>query len=337
VLGSIAKILLVDDEEANRELLARLLRLSGYAISHAPDGDAAFAAIAADPPDVILIDANLAGVDGYTICRTLKSNLATRLIPVVLLTAVDDRRQRIQGIRAGADDFLGMPIDTEELRSRVRSLVRLKRYTDELDSADSVITSLVLTVEARDAYTKGHCWRLAQYATALGRAIGLDAEQVGALERGGYLHDVGKIGIPDALLLKPGPLTDEEFAVMKQHTLIGERLCGHMRSLALVRPIVRHHHERRDGSGYPDGLSGDAIPLLAEIVAIADTFDAVTTDRPYRKGRPAAVGYEELALEAARERWRPELVEAFVALGRADELVPVRALNGAPPPRGDGR
>jgi putative two-component system response regulator len=324
VLGGTPRILLVDDEHANRELLARLLRLNGYAIGHVADGESALAAIAEEPPDVVLLDVSLPGIDGFTVCRTIKSNPATRLIPVVLLTEVGDRQRRIQGIRAGADDFLGKPFDTEELRARVRSLVRLKRYTDELDSADSVITSLVLTVEARDAYTEGHCRRLAHYATALGRALGLEADQIHALDRGGYLHDVGKIGIPDAVLHKPGPLTAAEFALMKEHAAIGERLCGPMRSLALVRPIIRHHHERRDGSGYPDGLCGDDIPLLAEIVAIADTFDAVTTDRPYRKARPAAAGYEELAVEAARERWRPELVEAFVALGRADELAPVR-------------
>ena len=219
---------------------------------------------------------------------------------MVFLTGLDSREDRIKAIKAGADDFLSKPFHPEELRARVRSLVQLKHHTDELESAESVIRGLALTVEARDKYTNGHCQRLASYATALGTALGLPADALKALGRGAYLHDVGKVGIPDEVLLKPSKLTDAEFAVMQQHTVIGDSLCGDMRSLAPVRPIVRHHHERLDGSGYPDRLSGDAIPLLAQIVGIVDAYDAMTTTRPYREARQVDVACRELVAERLR-------------------------------------
>jgi putative two-component system response regulator len=260
------------------------------------------------------------GIDGFEVCRRIKQNPATRLTPVVMVTGLDERKDRIDGINAGADDFIVKPFDSQELRARVQSLIKLKRYTDDLESAESVIMSLALTVEARDVYTEGHCKRLAAYATALGEALHLSAEDLAALHRGGYLHDVGKIGIPDAVLLKPSRLTPDEFALMKDHTVIGERLCGNLRSLGLVRGIVRHHHERLDGSGYPDGLRGDHVPLLAQIVGIADVYDAVTSTRPYRAAGPAERGYEELLGDVAAGARRCDLVEAFIALGRAGLL-----------------
>ena len=215
----------------------------------------------------------------------MKKNDATRLTPVVLITALNEREGKIRWINSGADDFLTKPIDAHELKARVRSLVRLKRYTDDLDSAESVILSLALTIEARDTYTEGHCQRLAGYATALGARLNLNDEDMAALHRGGFLHDIGKVGISDAVLLKPARLSEREYEDVKRHTVIGDRLCGELRSLRQVRPIVRHHHERLDGSGYPDGLSGDAIPLLAQIMGVVDVYDAVTTARPYKPAR----------------------------------------------------
>jgi putative two-component system response regulator len=278
------------------------------------DGVAALAAIAADPPDVVQLDWILPGVTGIEICRQLKSDRSTRLIPVIILTGLDARETRLEGIRAGADDFLTKPFDRGELQARVRSLARLKLYTDELDSAETIIRSLALTIEARDERTEGHCQRLAAYATALGTAIGLPADTQSALEKGGFLHDVGKIGIPDAVLLKPARLTSEEMEVMRGHTTIGERLCGDLRSLAAVRPIVRWHHERLDGSGYPDGLRGEAVPLTAQIIGIVDTFDAVTTTRPYRPARSLAQGCEELLEDARCGRFDADLVNEFIRL-----------------------
>ncbi len=230
------------------------------------------------------------------------------------MTGHGAREHRIRGIHAGADDFLTKPFDAEELHARIASLARLKEYTDELESAEAILRSLALTIDARDPYTDGHCERLATFAVSLGESLGLSKEELFALNRGGYLHDIGKIGIPDSILLKPTKLTPEEFELMKQHTLIGDRLCGELRSLRLVRTIVRHHHEALDGSGYPDRLRGAEVPLLAQIVGIVDLFDAVTTSRPYRSALPREYAFSELRSECARGRRDPQLVEPFIAL-----------------------
>ena len=311
------RIVVADDLPANLSLFDRLLSSEGYAVHTATNGDAALELIARHQPDLILADVVMPGRDGFAVCRAVKANPDTRLTPVVLVTALTDTEQKIQGLDAGADDFLTKPVNAPELRARVRSLMRIKRYTDDLESAESVIMSLALTIEARDATTDGHCQRLASHAVALGRAMGLGADDLDALERGGYLHDVGKVGVPDAVLLKPGPLTDDEYRVMQQHTVIGDRLCGSLRSLKSVRTIVRHHHERLDGSGYPDGLSGADVPLLAQIISIVDVFDALTSVRPYRAPATIDEACAELEREAGRGWKNRELVSAFTAMMRA--------------------
>src|SRR5687767_10831254 len=245
-------ILIADDVAANRDLLAGLLTREGYSVRCAADGTTALQMIRDDTPDLILSDVMMPGVNGFELCREVKGDRTTRLVPVVLVTSLSEREDRIEGINAGADDFLSKPVDAHELRARVRSLVRLKRFTDDLDTAESVILSLALTVEARDRYTSGHCERMAAYAAGFGVYLGLPDEEIAALHRGGYLHDVGKVGVADAILLKPGRLTPEEHVAMQQHTVIGEALCGNLRLLRPVRAIARHHHERHDGSGYPD-------------------------------------------------------------------------------------
>src|ERR1700681_2914695 len=281
-------VLIVDDVAGNARLVESLLAPDGYAVRMVGDGAEALRLVRAEPPDLLLMDVMMPDVDGFEACRAIKQDPATRLIPVVLVTSLDDTASRIRGIEAGADDFVTKPFNAPELRAQIRSLLRIKRYTDELDSAESVLVSLALTIEARDRTTNGHCKRLAEYASALGKTLGLDEDDISALVRGGFLHDIGKIGIPDAVLLKPGPLTPDEYQLIKQHTVIGDRLCGELRSLRRVRPIVRHHHERLDGSGYPDGLRGDATPLIAQIMGIVDVFDALTSDRPYRLALPVA-------------------------------------------------
>ena len=304
-----------------------LLTARGLTVPVATCGEDALAFMEREPVDLVLLDVHLPGVGGLEVCRRLKDDPRTRLTPVVLVTGLDGPEQRIAGIEAGADDFICKPFNLGELRARVTSLLRLKRYTDDLDSAEAIIVSLALTIEARDAYTRGHCDRLAEYASALGRRLNLDADELTALNRGAYLHDIGKIGIPDAVLLKPGPLTPAEYKRMKQHPLIGDRLCGTLRSLAMVRPIVRQHHERLDGSGYPDGLRGDRISLLAQIVSIVDAYDAMTTDRPYRPAQSAEHAYDELIAEAARGWRRVDLVDAFVALALDRTKTPVFRLT----------
>jgi cyclic di-GMP phosphodiesterase len=311
-----ARVLVVDDEEINRKLLTRLLS-ADYNVLTAPDGEGALALVEQLDVDLILLDVRLPGLDGFEVCSQLKKRPKTRLVPVVLITGLGAREHRIRGIHVGADDFLRKPFDAEELHARVASLVRLKEYTDDLESAGAILKSLALTIDARDPYTDGHCERLSQFAVALGSSLGLSKDELSALDRGGYLHDIGKIGIPDSILLKPTKLTADEFEMIKQHTIIGDRLCGELRSLRLVRQIVRHHHEALDGSGYPDGLKGEEVPLLAQIVGIVDLYDAVTSSRPYRSALPQEHAYAELRSECARGRRDPRLVEAFISLSQS--------------------
>jgi putative two-component system response regulator len=305
------RIVVVDDCRINVHLLKRLLTRDGHEVLTAHDGDEALELIAREQPDVVLMDVMMPKRNGFDTCQALKQSAETRLIPVVLVTALQDSKDKVRGLEAGADDFLSKPVNETELRARVRSLVRLKRYTDELESAEAVMLTLGETIEARDAYTEGHCERLAMYAVGLGQALGLNEEDLPVLEYGGFLHDIGKIGVPDSLLLKAAPLTSDEYAVMQQHTVIGDRLCGGLRSLTRVRAIVRHHHERLDGSGYPDGLRGGDVPLLAQIIGIVDVFDALTTERPYRKPMTREDAVKELAGEVEKGWRQKELVNAF--------------------------
>jgi putative two-component system response regulator len=313
-------VVVADDSLPNLDLLVTILTRDGYTVHAARDGAAAMELVLDESPDVVVTDVVMPKLTGFELCQRIKGDVATRLIPVVLVTGLDGTQERIEGIDAGADDFLTKPVNAQELRARVRSLVRLKRFTDELDSAESVILSLALTVEARDPYTGGHCARMASYASLFGMALGLPDEDVAALSRGGYLHDVGKIGVPDAILLKAGRLTAEEFAVMKRHPVTGDRLCGDLKLLRLVRPIVRFHHERTDGSGYPDGLVGDAIPLLAQITGIVDVYDALTTDRLYRSALAPEAVVAGLEVDAKRGLFRPDLVREFASLCRSGQL-----------------
>lgn len=304
-------ILVVDDLPVNVSLLTQLLTTQGYRVISASNGDEALELIARDPPDLILSDVRMPKCDGFDLCRAVKSAAATRLVPIVLMTGASEEADRLTAIDAGANDFLHKPVDQPELRARVRSLMQLKRFTDDLDSAEDVLRSLALMIEARDAYTEGHCQRLARLATEVGLALGLPEDDLVTLERGGYFHDIGKIALPDAILLKREPLTAQEYERVKEHPVIGDRLCGDLRVLHPVRPIVRHHHERLDGSGYPDGLVGDAIPLLAQIIGVVDVFDALTVDRPYHTAIDPATALAVLAEEVTRGWRRPDLVDTL--------------------------
>jgi putative two-component system response regulator len=244
----------------------------------------------------------------------LKQELRTRLIPVVLITGAGDRANRIEGLKSGADDFLIKPIDPQELLVRVRSLVRMKRYTDDLDSAASILMSLAVLIERRDGHTEGHCHRMANYATTLGRRLSLGEDDIQALHRGGFLHDIGMLAVPDAVLNKADALDPEEYELMKSHTTIGESLCGSLRSLQAIRPIIRWHHERLDGSGYPDGLSGDEIPPLAQIMGVVDVYDGITTQRPYHRAQSIEQAIDILRGQAVRGWRRQDLVEEFAAI-----------------------
>jgi putative two-component system response regulator len=305
------RVLVVEDDAGVSSLFDRVLSGEGYSVQTAPDFDAARAIIERQPPDVVLLDIILPGTDGFTICKRLKENANTRLTPVIFITAFGDRESRIKGRRAGGDDFLTKPVDLQELIARVAAAARLKRYTDDLDSAASIVMTLAVMIEARDGMTEGHCHRMANYATATGRALGLGADDLQALHRGGILHDIGMLAIAPSVLLKAGPLEPEEFERVKSHTVIGEELCRNLRSLQAVRPIVRHHHERLDGSGYPDGLRGDQIPLLAQIVSVVDLYDAVTHNRPYQRTQSPEDAIQLLRKQAQEGVRDPQIVETF--------------------------
>lgn len=307
-------MLVADDDAALRAGLRRMLQTEGLQVLTAADGAEALAAIRAERPDVVLLDVLMPVLDGFQVCAEVKADADTRLTPVVLLTALGAVEDRVRGIDAGADDFLTKPFERAELLARVRSLWRMKAHTDELERAETVLLALARSVEAKDPYTEGHCDRLSKYAAALGAHMGLGPEQVLALQRAGTLHDIGKVAVPDAILLKQGPLNDTELAVMREHPVVGERICQGLRFLRPVLPVIRHHHEHWDGSGYPDGLAGARVPLLARILQVVDVCDALTSDRPYRQALPWDGALRILDEEAARGWWEPTVVEAWRGL-----------------------
>ena len=306
-----SRILLVDDEAAPRAGLEILLRREGYEVLAAADGASVLEHCVEFRPDLVLLDIVMPGLDGFEVCRRIKAAPETRLTPVVLITGLSAVSDRIQGINAGADDFLSKPIDFSELLARTRSLLRLKNYTDELENAEAVLFSLARSIEARDPTTHGHCERLSEISALLGARLGLGAEQVTALRRAGVVHDIGKIVVPDAVLLKEGPLTPDEEGLLREHPVVGERICSPLKSFRLVLPIIRHHHEKQDGTGYPDGLSGEQIPLTARILQIVDVYDALTTERPYRTALDSAGAMDAIEEEAGRGWWDRNLVVEF--------------------------
>ncbi len=307
-------ILVADDNEANRELLSALLSAEGYQVVCAADGQQALDRLDSDSIDLALLDVLMPRRTGFEACLAMKAKPETRLIPVVLLTSLNSEDDRIRGIMCGADDFLSRPVNKHELLARVHSLLRLKQFTDELDNAEAVLFSLALSIEAKDPYTEGHCDRLAKYSVALGEKLGLPEDLRVALRRGGLVHDIGKLAVPEHILLKPGPLTPEERKIMEQHTIAGERICAPLRSFRHVLPIIRHHHEKQDGSGYPDGLKGEQIPLTARILQVTDIYDALSTDRPYRKALPVQKAFAIMREEVKRGWWDGSLIDQLERL-----------------------
>jgi putative two-component system response regulator len=300
----VPRILVVDDNPGIAALMSQLLAMRGYEVVTAADAQQAEVEVRRQAPDLILSDVKMPGKSGYELCRELKGDPATRLIPFVLITGLVDSAEKLRGIEAGADDFLNKPVLAEELTARVKSLLRVKEFTDELETVDSVLCTLGLIVEGRDPYTEGHCERLALHAAELGRHLGLDEDSIIALRRGGYLHDLGKIAVPDEILKKGSDLSPEEWTIMKQHPVTGENICKPLKSLRLVLPIIRHHHEHADGSGYPDGLRAGEIPLLPRVLQVVDVYDALRTARPYKP----ALGHEQ-STQTMREKARQGLLD----------------------------
>jgi len=301
------RILVADDNESLCALMAELLQAKGYAVVTASDGKLALQEFARCPPDLVLLDVQMPGLDGFEVCRQIKSNPETRLTPVVLVTGLSATQDRVQGIEAGADDFLSKPVDRNELFARVRALLSIKAYTDELERAELVLFALARSIEGKDPYTEGHCERLSDYSARLGQRLGLPEEQITALRRAGIVHDIGKVAVPDSILLKPGPLTSEERKIMQEHPVVGERICAPLKSFRLLLPIIRHHHERRDGSGYPDGLQGEEIPLGARVLQIVDVYDALTTERPYKRALTRTEALDTMRVEVQKSWWDAEI------------------------------
>ncbi len=305
------QILVVDDDSAIRDVIKGLLEGEGLDVVTATQGKEALELFEQLDPDLVLTDVEMPVMDGFELCRLIKSNPDRRLTPVVIVTGLSVVDDRVKGIEAGADDFISKPFDELELLARTRSLLRLKRYTDELERAETVIYALSRAIEAKDPYTEGHCERLATYAAALGERVGLGEEELDALRKAGIVHDVGKVAIPDAVLNKNGRLTDEEFKVIKGHPAVGEGICRPLKSFRLVLPIIRHHHEKMDGTGYPDGLKGEEIPRTARILTIVDVYDALTTARPYKHAFSPEEALKTMDDEVKSGWWDPDLFAAW--------------------------
>jgi len=304
-------ILVVDDEAVNRDLLSELLTGQNYKVVTAGDAEEALDEFLRSRPDLVLLDVVMPKVNGFEICRRIKQDPETRLTPVVLITGLSDVKNRVRGIEAGADDFLSKPFERSELLTRVRSLLSLKAYTDELERAESVLLALARSIEAKDPYTEGHCERLAESSVRLGERIGLPEEQLLALRRAGTVHDIGKVAVSDSILLKPGRLSPDEWIIMREHPIAGERICAPLKSFRLVLPIIRHHHEKGDGSGYPDGLKGEQIPLTARVLQIVDVYDALTTERPYKHALSQAEAMALMEEEVEKGWWDPQVFREF--------------------------
>jgi putative two-component system response regulator len=323
-------ILLVDELELNRRLIKALLKASGYEIIEAQKPSEAFRVLAERKVDLIIVDQVQQEMNGPEFCRAVKRDRRTQLVPVMITSSLQGLENEVAAFESGADEILVKPLQPMLVRTRVKSMLRNKALIDSLEEGEAILFALAQSVEHRDRYTGLHCERLAAYSIALAQAMGLNRSDQVALYRGGYLHDIGKVSIPDVILFKRGLLTEEEWKIMRLHTIRGEEICRPMKTLAPVLPIIRSHHERWDGSGYPDALKGEDIPLLARILQVADIYDALTTSRPYK---PAFTHEHAVALmlEEAQRGWRdPELVALFAEVtGRTKEPQRAAWINGA--------
>jgi len=316
-------VLVVDDGAANRDLIKLFLSAIDCEVQLTADGPTALALIESAPPDLVLLDVRMPRMDGYEVCRRIKAMPQGRLLPVVMITGLSQTAHRVAALEAGADDFMSKPVDGAELIARVRSALRLKELYNTLDSAEHVIFSLATAVEAKDAFTERHTQRVGESARLLGRRMGLSDSLLDMLYRGGIIHDIGKIGVSDSILHKPGPLDQIEIPQMQAHVEIGENIVRPLQSTSGLLPIIRHHHERFDGSGYPDGLRGREIPRVARIVSVCDAFDALVNDRPYRTRRSTEEAIAVLRAGAGTQ-WDPETVDLLTS-----ELPAIQHLGAA--------
>ncbi len=307
-------ILIVDDLEAHLELMEAIFEKEGCRVIPAHNATEALQITQNSSPDLAILDVMMPGINGYELCRMLKEKSRTRFFPVILVTSLIELEDKIAGLEAGADDFISKPFKTIELMTRVRSLLKLKRLQEELDHSESVILTLAVALESKDPYTKGHSERVGNLSAEFAAFIGLMEKEQNLIKKAGILHDIGKIGIGDDILYKKGPLSKDELQLIEQHAVIGERICKPLHSLSSILPAIRSHHERWDGEGFPDGLKGDRIPLMARMLSIVDSFDAMVSERPYRNPAPITNVTKRMVEESSSGQWDPLLIERFIEM-----------------------
>ena len=316
--GSIRpRVAVIEDDAAVRRVLGRILEDAGYGVIALADGENGLRAVAEHQPDLLILDLTLPRMDGLEICRRLRADPRTVTLPIIVLTAHSSTSDMVAALDAGADDFVTKPFQQVELLARLRSSFRTRDVIRRMEQAHDIVVALANAVEAKDLGLKDHCRYLAYRSARLAAYVGLRDGELEGVAYGALLHDIGKIGISEHVLHKPGPLTDDEFRIMREHPEIGERICDPLRMSRDFTPIIRHHHERWDGAGYPDGLRGERIPLGARIVALADAFDAIVRGRPYRAARTVEEAFDELQKHAGRQ-FDPGLVPLFIE--EADRL-----------------
>lgn len=313
-MNKIPTILVADDDINARKILEQLILDQGYNVITTNDGYTTRDKIFRSKPDLIILDTYMPGLSGNEVCREVKSNPETQFIPVITLTGYTETPDKVESIESGSDDFINKPFKSVELLTRIKSLLKVKALYDELDSAEGVIFALARAIEAKDSYTQGHTERVSQFAVLLGDHLGLSAEDQNSLYKGGILHDIGKIAVPDSILNKAGRLTDDEFEIIRTHPDRGEKICQPLNSIKSALVVIRHHHEKMDGSGYPDKLSGANIPQIARIMAIVDVYDALTTNRSYRAALPQDRAFSILENEAEKGWWDKNILLEFKKL-----------------------
>ncbi|OGQ50083.1 MAG: hypothetical protein A3I09_02430 [Deltaproteobacteria bacterium RIFCSPLOWO2_02_FULL_47_10] len=308
------RILIVDDNKVNIELLKAQLKSYNYTIEMALDGEEALEKISKNPPDMVLLDLMMPKISGYEVCRSIKQNKDTQFIPVIVITALQELDDKLKAIELGADDFLVKPFNKLELITRIKSLLRVKELHDDLDTSESILFSLVEALEAKDIYTRGHSERVSKLSIEMAKKMNVPTRELESIRKGGLLHDIGKIGVREEILLKPNRLTSEEMEHVRSHPRRGFEICQPLKSLEESLTCIRSHHERFDGGGYPDGLKGNEIPLNGMIMAVADSYDAMTTDRPYRKALPQETAVKIFSDEISSGQWNPEIVKILLKI-----------------------
>jgi putative two-component system response regulator len=312
-MSTIPCVVVAGESAEGRQQIAGILRDEPLHVVGASDGQTVIDLVRGRTADLVLMESHMSELDGLEVTRRVRRDASSRLLPIVLISALDSITNRVAALEAGADDFLSRPIERNELLARVRSLLRLKSLRDRLEDARQVIFALAKAAEAKDPFTVEHTERVADSASELARRVRLSPDAIAQVRIGALIHDVGKLAIPDQVLNKPGSLTDEEFELIKTHPLVGAEIVTPLASQRHLVGIVRNHHERYDGGGYPDGLAGDAIPLGARIVAVCDAYDAMVNQRPYRQAMSHAKAIEKLVAGRGAQ-WDASLVDAFVAL-----------------------